>query len=183
MPKHIALLRAINVGGHNVTMADLRGHFEALRLADVETFIASGNVIFSSSARDVAALETRIERRLEQALGYEVTTFIRSGAELREVAQYEAFDDAQRRAARVLYVGFLRDALSAAQKKSLMSFQDDMESFHVHGREVYWLSRAGQAESKFSNAVFERALKIRATWRGANTVERLAAKHCAPAKS
>ena len=48
MPRFIAFLRAINVGGHNVTMKELRGLFEALGLKSVETFIASGNVIFES---------------------------------------------------------------------------------------------------------------------------------------
>jgi uncharacterized protein (DUF1697 family) len=49
MPKHIAFLRAINVGGHIVKMDHLRRLFEALELAEVETFIASGNVIFEAA--------------------------------------------------------------------------------------------------------------------------------------
>ena len=44
----VAFLRAINVGGHNVKMDRLRELFEALGLSNVETFIASGNVIFDS---------------------------------------------------------------------------------------------------------------------------------------
>ena len=53
MPRHIAFLRAINVGGHTVTMDRLRQLFTGLGLKDVETFIASGNVIFSSAARSI----------------------------------------------------------------------------------------------------------------------------------
>ncbi|MBA3270945.1 MAG: DUF1697 domain-containing protein, partial [Acidobacteria bacterium] len=55
--QYIAFLRAINVGGHIVKMAELKKVFEAARLDDVATFIASGNVIFSSRARDAAKLE------------------------------------------------------------------------------------------------------------------------------
>ena len=51
MPRFFAFLRAINVGGHNVTMEKLRGLFEASGFKDVETFIASGNVIFTSNSK------------------------------------------------------------------------------------------------------------------------------------
>ncbi|MBK8836051.1 MAG: hypothetical protein IPO29_14795 [Anaerolineae bacterium] len=47
----------------------------------------------------------------------------------------------------------------------------------MHGREVYWKSIQRQTDSKFSNAVFERTLKISATWRNVNTVQRLATKY------
>ena len=53
MPRLVAFLRAINVGGHTVTMAHLRGLFEDLGFTNVETFIASGNVIFGSRPRDI----------------------------------------------------------------------------------------------------------------------------------
>ena len=52
MPKYVALLRAINVGGHTVKMDHLRSLFEAIGFSNVETFIASGNVIFDSRSKD-----------------------------------------------------------------------------------------------------------------------------------
>ena len=55
MPRYIAFLRAVNVGGRIVKMDELREHFAAAGFSDVETFIASGNVIFSSSAKSTAA--------------------------------------------------------------------------------------------------------------------------------
>ncbi len=80
MPKLVAFLRAINVGGHTVSMAALRAEFEALGLKDVETFIASGNVIFTAPTGNRAALERKIESHLHGALGYEVKTFLRTRA-------------------------------------------------------------------------------------------------------
>lgn len=59
-------------------MDRLRGLFEALRLGDVKTFIASGNVLFDSASRLVDALKTRIERHLYEALGFPVATFVLS---------------------------------------------------------------------------------------------------------
>ncbi|HLE57521.1 MAG TPA: DUF1697 domain-containing protein, partial [Rhodothermia bacterium] len=69
MPRFIAFLRAINVGGHTVTMADLRTHFESLGFDRVETFIASGNVIFDAPSSDTKSLAVRIENRLRENLG------------------------------------------------------------------------------------------------------------------
>ena len=180
MPRLIAFLRAINVGGHTVTMARLRKEFEALGLQDVETFIASGNVIFTSRSTDAAALEKKIESRLRASLGYEVATFVRTAAEVSAVAACKPFTPAQRDAAGAFCVGFLAKPLDAAAVRGLMAFKTDIDDFSVKGREVYWLCRKKQSESTFSNAGMERALKVRATFRGMNTVARLAAKHGAP---
>ena len=82
MPKFIVFLRAVNVGGHTVKMDILRQHFESLGFSRVETFIASGNVIFESPAKNAKSLETTIEAKLREALGYEVAAFLRTDAEL-----------------------------------------------------------------------------------------------------
>ena len=81
MPRYIAFLRAINVGGHTVKMDRLRQIFDSLGFSNVETFLASGNVVFETTAQDTAALETRITAGLRAALGYEVATFLRTPAE------------------------------------------------------------------------------------------------------
>lgn len=177
MPRLIAFLRAINVGGHTVTMARLKQEFEALGLKDVETFIASGNVIFSSSSRDLGALEKKVEKRLHASLGYDVATFIRTAAEVAAVAGYQAFEAGRVKTAGAYCVGFLSAPLDAASKRALMAFKSEIDDFHTKGREVYWLCQTGQSGSTFTNVQMEKALKVRATFRGINTVARLAAKH------
>ena len=64
MTRYVAFLRAINVGGRRVKMHHLRELFESLGFSNVETFIASGNVIFDSPAEDTRKLEQRIEDHL-----------------------------------------------------------------------------------------------------------------------
>ncbi|NTU66209.1 MAG: DUF1697 domain-containing protein, partial [Chloroflexi bacterium] len=64
MLRYVAFLRAINVGGHTVKMDALRRHFAALGFAGVEKFIASGNVVFDTTARNTHALEKKIEQHL-----------------------------------------------------------------------------------------------------------------------
>jgi uncharacterized protein (DUF1697 family) len=177
MTKVFAFLRAINVGGHTVTMATLRQEFEAIRLDAVETFIASGNVIFESRAKDLAALEKTIERRLLKSLGYEVRTFLRTADQLAIAARHEPFTSAQMRTARQVCIGFIAEPLAKDLAKSVVGLKTDVDDFHVNGREVYWLCKMGQSDSTFSNARFEKLIKAGATWRNRTTVSKLAAKY------
>ena len=180
MLRLIAFLRAINVGGHNVTMAELRGLFESLSLEEVETFIASGNVIFASDSRNMKVLQQKIENRLLQSLGYEVKAFLRTVPEVATIARYKPFNESQLSSAVALNVGFLTEAIGGEAKKAVMAMKSEIDEFHVHGREVYWLCKTKQSDSKFSNTRFEKILNARATWRNINTVVRLAAKYSRP---
>ena len=176
MPRYVAFLRAINVGGHTVTMAKLRELFEELGLGDVETFIASGNVLFTSPSKATSALERRIESHLAKALGYEVKTFVRTEPEVVAIAGHGPFLAAEIRSAGAFCVGFLAAPLDAAARRALEGLTTSIDRFRTHGREVYWLCEKRQHESKFSNVVFEKTTKARVTFRGANTIARLAAK-------
>jgi uncharacterized protein (DUF1697 family) len=180
MPRYFAFLRAINVGGHTVKMAVLRQQFEALGFSNVETFIASGNVVFETPARNTRTLEQKIAQCLRAALGYEVATFIRTEAELSAIAQYQPFSPPALKDARALNVAFLADVLDAASQNRLTGRRTDIDDFHVQGREVYWLCRRKQSESTFSNAVLEKAIGRPSTLRGFNTIQKLAAKYAAP---
>lgn len=175
MMRYIALLRAINVGGHVVKMDPLRQLFEQLGLARVKTFIASGNVAFESPSRSAQALEKKIAVHLRQALGYEVATFIRTLAELAEIAQYKPFPEADLNAAGVTtYVGFLAEPLDAHAQATVMSFRTAVDEFHIHQREIYWLCRIRSSESKFSLARLEKALGLQATFRNSTTISKIA---------
>jgi uncharacterized protein (DUF1697 family) len=175
--RYVAFLRAINVGGHVVKMDRLRKIFESMRLRNVETFIASGNVIFTARTADTAALERKIEARLHQALGYEVATFVRTCGEVAALAEYRPFPAAQTGGDATVYVGFVERPLDAAATRAVMTFKTDVDDFRVKGREVYWLRKTRQTDSPFKYVSLEKKLKIRVTFRGINTVARLAAKH------
>jgi uncharacterized protein (DUF1697 family) len=177
MSRYIAFLRAINVGGHTVKMDVLRQHFEAQGFVNVETFIASGNVVFETTVKNPRTLEKKIEDRLRAALGYEVATFIRTAAELSAIAQYQSFSPVTLKTAQALNVAFLAEPLDAAAQKKLAALKTDIDDFHVQGREVYWLCRKKQSESKFSNVGLEKTIGQAATMRGINTIQKLAAKY------
>jgi uncharacterized protein (DUF1697 family) len=178
LPRRLfAFLRAINVGGHNVTMAELRHVFESLGLKEVETFIASGNVIFVSDSPDLEALGQLIEDRLQEKLGYNVTTHIRTASEVESIATCKPFTAAQLKTALALNVAFLPKPLGSAATQLVLAFSNANDAFKVRGREVYWLCRTKQSDSKFNNVRFEKMLNVRATWRGMNTIQRLIAKY------
>ncbi len=176
MTRYFALLRAINVGGHTVKMDQLRQIFESFGFSNVETFIASGNVIFETKSADAKSLEKKIEKGLKEALGYEVATFIRTKPELDAIAAYKPFPHSKLDAAAALNIGFLTDKPDAATKQKLKSLETEIDEFHVHERELYWLCRKKQSESKISNVVLEKALGLKTTLRGINTINKMAEK-------
>jgi uncharacterized protein (DUF1697 family) len=174
--RYIAFLRAINVGGHIVKMDKLRELFEALGFANVETFIASGNVLFDSPSKSAPALEKKIEKHLADALGYEVATFIRTPAELKAVADFAPFSDEMLEGKATVYVAFLKEAIGKELEPKVMAFTSPNDAFHLNERELYWLCRVSSHESKFSAAALERAIKLPVTFRNMNTPQRIAAK-------
>ena len=169
--RFVAFLRAINVGGHIVKMDRLRALFESMGLENVETFIASGNVIFESGARNAAGLEEKIARQLEEALGYEVATFLRTAAELGDIASYEPFPGAKDAS---LYIGFLARPLTKEGERAVMAFRTDTDDFHLHGREIYWSCTTRSTDAEFSPARFERTPGVGATCRNSTTVRKMA---------
>jgi uncharacterized protein (DUF1697 family) len=158
-------------------MDRLRGLFTRMGLDDVETFIASGNVVFTSRSRGGAALERRIEAGLLEALGYDVKTFLRSGPEIAAIAAFRPFTPARWVAGATRVVGFLAEPPGRETRAALMRLRRDTDDFQVNGREIYWLSTLKQSESKISTVLLERTLKTATTLRGINTIERLAARY------
>jgi uncharacterized protein (DUF1697 family) len=176
MSRYVAFLRAINVGGHVVKMETLRSLFEGLGFAEVETFIASGNVIFRTGEQNTQSIEAQISQGLEEALGYEVATFIRTETELAQIAAYEAFPRAKVEAATAYNIAFLHEPLNEHAKQTLMGLRTEIDAFATHARDVYWLCQKKQSESTFSNALLEKRLGIKSTIRGVATVQKLAAR-------
>jgi len=177
MARYLAFLRAINVGGHTVKMDDLRALFELSGFSNVETFIASGNVLFEASSKGGNALEKKIESRLREALGYEVATFIRTEAELRAIAAYRPFPPSLLEAAAAFNLAFLKEPPDDPSQQRVRALRTPIDDFHIRGRELYWLCRKKQSESTFSNAVLERTLGKPSTLRGVETIQKVAAKY------
>jgi len=172
-----AFLRAINVGGHTVRMETLKRTFESLGFANVQTFIASGNVVFETTAADEGRLTRTIERGLREALGYDVATFLRSDTELRRIADHRSFPRVTRDASVSDYIVFLAAPPPATVTRKVAALAGKEHEFEARGREVYWLRHRIDGVP-FSAVPLEKALGVPFTVRGLNTVAKMADKFC-----
>jgi len=176
MPRLFAFLRAINAGpGRTVRAEMLRSAFESLGFAEVATFLGSGNVVFETRAKNIRTLEQRIERRLQQSLGYRVPVFIRTLAELKEIAALQPFEDSEIHGAD-LNIILLADNLDEWSKVKLLALGRKTDGFHVRGREIYWWRRKKPGTSLFATVPLAKVLHMPFTIRGANTIRKLVAR-------
>lgn len=172
--RHVAFLRAVNVGGRTVKMDRLKGAFDALDLANVTTFIASGNVVFDSR-RGAEALERVIEARLARDFGFSVTTMIRSIDELRAIQAYVAAEVRPLSDAG-LHVGLLKAAPLPAAAAAAAGLSNEIDQLRVHGRELYWSAGRGVGQTTVSAARLEKLLATPVTFRNVHTVDRILQK-------
>lgn len=177
---YVAFLRAINVGGHTVTMATLRRLFEESGGSEVETVIASGNVVFASASRSAAALERRLSNRLEASLGYAVAAFVRTPAEVTAVAARRPFPAADAARDFGVYVGFLHREPDAAGRRRVLGLATPEDALALHGRELYWGRRGRFSDSRITGAALERALGAPTTIRNTTTIRRIAERYFSP---
>ncbi len=182
MSRHVAFLRAINVGGHSVKMEVLEALFIELGFADISSFLASGNLLFASRRASSIALEQRIETRLETALGFPVATFLRSEAELAELLANLPYTQAEIDKAGALNIGFLKQAPESAAAKRLLALQNKDDQLALVGSVFCWLSKGKQSDSRLVNSTFEKALGGPTTLRGINTLVRMNEKLKATAR-
>ncbi len=164
-------------------MSELRALFVELGFAEVETFIASGNVLFSTTSNEAKKLEEKIAQHLEKSLGYRVDTFLRTAEEVVALGEGKVFPEEGQEGITV-HVGFLHDRLPADAAKKLTAMKTAEDEFRVGEREYYWLCRVRTSDSKVWSHPEVRALKLPASsMRNMTTVRKLIAKHLVSARS
>ncbi|HEY1796405.1 MAG TPA: DUF1697 domain-containing protein [Stellaceae bacterium] len=165
MPCFIALLRAVNVGGTGkLPMADLKAICGAAGFAKVQTYIASGNVVFAADA-DEAAVKTALETGLERFAGRKIGVVVRSAPEMAAVVADNPFPTAPGN--RVMAI-FLDAAPATDALASATGVQD--EEMRLGRREIYVHYPGGMGRSKLRVPAASQG-----TARNMNTVARLAA--------
>lgn len=174
MTKYVAFLRAINVGGHTIIkMTDLQQVFESCGLENVQTYIQSGNVIFTSDEEDTATLEDKIAPQVEKAAGFKTQLFVRTLREVQSIASRSPFTA---KADETVHVSFLKAKPGKKQQEVLLSFRSDADDFAVKGRQVYNL-RYNREKSIFSNNFVEKTLQMPATTRNMTVIKKIAEKY------
>lgn len=179
MTKYIALLKAINVGGHTVKMDHLKNLFEKMGFENVETFIASGNVVFETKSKTIDSIKKKIENDLEKSLGYKVATFIRTTRELKEIAEHKPFTEFDlNNEQNSLYIGFLDNQPNKDSQKKVLALSDEANEFHFNKTELYWLCRKNFSDSGITGKTLEKALGMETTIRNSTTIRKMVARFC-----
>ena len=170
----IALLRAVNLGGHNkIGMADLRDLVTELG-KDAQTLLQSGNVVFRSDARP-DQLEQRLERAARKELGLETDFFVRTAAEWRGLIAANPFRNEAKADPSHLLAIVLKGEPTARQVRALQQAITGREIVAAKGRCAYIVYPDGIGRSKVTSALIEKALGTRGTARNWNTVLKLGA--------
>jgi uncharacterized protein (DUF1697 family) len=175
--KYVAFLRAINVSGRNIKMAELAEHFRSLGYEQVETFINTGNVIFESPVPSSSELATSIAVAIEPLLGFKSEVFVRSIAELRDISAQAATLLPKVPTNGELNIGLLAADLTSVQETALSALCGATDELVATGQAIYWVCQVAQNKSKISNGVLEQKLKLRTTLRRMTVVESLLAEY------
>ncbi len=172
MPTYVALLRAVNVGGTWIKMAELIKLIESLGFQNVATYIQSGNVIFSSKDAGPKCCDV-IAAALEKHVGRSVDVILKSAKELAAVAAQNPFLGQPGVDPTKLHVTFLKEKPAKAALAKLAAVDAGADSFHANGSVLYVHAPGGYGRTKLSNAAIERALGIPGTTRNWKTVQAL----------
>ncbi len=172
---YAALLRGINVGGsRKVPMAELRAVLEGLGHGGVQTYLQSGNAVFSSARQDPAALARELEAAIEAHFGFRVPCLVLDGAYLRAVAEACPFPAAELEG-RQLHATFCSEQPGPERFAALDAAAYLPEEYRVGDRVVYLYAPNGLGRSKLAEALARPAVVkgIDATTRNWNTVAKL----------
>jgi uncharacterized protein (DUF1697 family) len=175
VPTYLALLRGINVAGHNkLAMPALRELVTALGHTDVRTHLNTGNVVFTARRRGADALAAEIADAITETLGLTVPVQLRTAAELTEIVANGPFAGRTENPAQLL-VTFLAEPPDADAVAAARTVAAEAEELTVLGREAYLFCPNGYGRTKLSNAFLERKFRTLATTRNLAVVTALQA--------
>jgi uncharacterized protein (DUF1697 family) len=173
MHTYISILRGINVSGQKkIIMTDLLKLYEDLGFIDVKTYIQSGNVVFNSTKKvSNALLVKQIESKINEIYGFQVPVIIRTADDLAKIIASNPF---KTESTENLYVTFLSNLPNSNHLEKLTELNYLPDEFIVIEKDIY-LNVSSYGTTKLSNSFFENKLKVTATTRNWNTVNKLLA--------
>jgi len=170
----IAMLRGVNVAGHNkIKMEALRALCESLELRDAQTYVQSGNVVFRTKERNLAALAKRMEDAIERSFGFRPAVIVRTTSELKDAVAKNPF--AKRRGIHPgkLLVTFLASDPTMEARDQVLKMKTEPEELRIDGREVYIYFPNGMGRTKLSWPTIGKMLGTSGTGRNWNSVIKL----------
>jgi len=176
MPVHICLLRGINVGGNSIIKMDaLRGLFAGLKFDPVQTYVQSGNVVFTARSATQEAIAKQIRQAIEKRFQCTPDVMLRSANDFRAVVKNNPFAKRTDIEPGKLLVSFLSSTPPAAAADALQTFYGGPEELHLRGREIYIHFPFGAGKSKLPWSRLEKVIGCSGTARNWNSVTRILA--------
>lgn len=176
MARHVAFLRAVNLGSRNrIKMATLRELVESLGYEDVATHLQSGNVLFRSPGTTPAKAAKAIEDALAAQLDVTAPVIVRTRAELAAVVEANPLQDVATDPARhlVTFLSAKPDVKARAALAAIDAAAYEPDVFAVEAREIHAWFPDGVQRSKLTNAFWEKRLGVTGTARNWKTVTKL----------
>lgn len=172
--KHVALLRAVNLPGHNkIGMADLKALVVGLGFEDAQTLLASGNIVFTGGSKTTAALEQALERTAAKHLGVKTDFFVRTATEWQAIIEGNPFPTEAKADPSHLLAFVTKHEVSTAAVTALQKSIIGREVVRAKSRCAYIVYPDGIGRSKLTTALIEKTLGTRGTARNWNTVLKL----------
>jgi uncharacterized protein (DUF1697 family) len=174
MPVVICLLRGVNVGGHHkIKMDVLRALCESIGLESPQTYIQSGNVVFTTKERNLKRLARRLEDAIESKVKFRPDVILRTAAELTETIAKNPFAKDRDLDPGKLLVTFLAEEPSIVARDELAKIKADPEEVKINGREIYIYFPNGMGRSKLPWPRIGKILGSTGTGRNWNTLHKL----------
>jgi uncharacterized protein (DUF1697 family) len=172
MQTYISFLRGVNMAGHNkIKMTDLTALYKDLGFNDAETFIQSGNVIFTySSSKSVRSISLKIETAIHQKYKYDVSVMIRTYEEMKKLIPANPFLEEENFDPSKMAVIFLYDNPTEAQIQKVKDVDYPPDKFKVIGNEIFIYCPNGFGRTKLYTNFFENKMKVKGTGRNWKTI-------------
>jgi uncharacterized protein (DUF1697 family) len=173
MKTHIALIRGINVSGQKlIKMAELKSFLLKSGFADVETYIQSGNILFTSKGKSNSRLAQEMSGTIKRKYGFEVEVLVYTIAQWETIVSANPYYNSGRDH-EWLYFTMLQEVPKVELVEKLKSVSYPPEEYILADTTIYFYSPNGYGKAKMNNNFFEGKLKVKATTRNLRTMEKL----------
>ena len=174
MTKHLALLRGINVSGHNMIKMDtLKSLLETLGYQNIETYIQSGNVFLETTEENPNSIGFAIKQEIFKQLGFDVPVIVISKPDLEKCLTNNPFFKEKNIDTKKLYVAFISKELNNNALNDLKISQFKPDEAFIDGNRIYMKLETGAGSTKLTQKYIEKKLNLTATVRNWNTVNKL----------
>jgi uncharacterized protein (DUF1697 family) len=172
---NISFLRGVNMTDHNsIKMTDLSELFIKIGLKDAETYIQSGNVVFSDIGEILPSdLTSSIEQAILNRFNYAIPVIIRSRKELADLFTSNPFLEEPGFDPSKMAVIFLHDKPSDNQLRKVEAVDYPPDKFEIIGREIYTYCPNGFGKTKIYTNFFEKKMGVSGTARNWKTITTL----------